>query len=731
MKIIHAFDYLLLIIVLSSLQTLAQWNPTNGPYGGKINCVASTGKRLLAGTNSGLFYSTNNGINWQLDSTYKLDEYLKAFYKLQVIDSIVIAGTNENFTPLISTDYGATWQINEQGRNSTTSIFEVKGNLISYVDPPNHVSIDSLSNNFGRYIIAGYTFFYTEKEQPIFNCLTFSGNCLLVGTSEGLFFTPDTGKTWIKSDSIITGKNVTVLKSNDKYAFAGTDSNGVFRSDDNGKSWAQVNSGLTTLSMKAFAIKGDNIYAGTKGGGIFISTDNGENWKAMNTGLNNFNVNSLAFHGDELLAGTDGSGVFIFNNSWLPINEGIAATEITSFIKKDNKIYAGIRGGGVFLSTDEGNNWAEKISGLKNLDVQAFTVKGNNIFAGTNGGGIYRSENDGTTWQAVNSGIYQKHISCLTANDNYLFAGTNLPPNAPALTISYIPWPDSVVIYRSSDDGNNWSAVLDTGMMLVPFIYALDNNIYSARWYRLLRSSDNGESWDLSDSGLAFKDYLTTIQLPAYTFAANGKKLFAGTYKGIYASTNMGMSWSHISNQFQYVRELIVNKNNIYASTDNGFNPSGIFISSDNGNSWTIIDDTTYKYPVSGIYAPEINALIVNDKYLFIGTKGKGVWKYPIENLVSVQEKNSKQPNEYKLSQNYPNPFNPSTTITYSLPKRSFVTLKIYDLLGRELTTLVNEEKPGGTYKVTWNAQNIPSSVYFYKITAGGYSKVNKMILLK
>jgi len=108
----------------------------------------------------------------------------------------------------------------------------------------------------------------------------------------------------------------------------------------------------------------------------------------------------------------------------------------------------------------------------------------------------------------------------------------------------------------------------------------------------------------------------------------------------------------------------------------------------------------------------------------------------PLLNLVenystAVNESTSNTPEKYELFQNYPNPFNPTTTITYSLPKSSFVTLTIYDLLGREVTTLVNEEKHSGTYKVTWNAQNKPSGIYFYKITAGGYSKINKMILLK
>ncbi len=152
-----------------------------------------------------------------------------------------------------------------------------------------------------------------------------------------------------------------------------------------------------------------------------------------------------------------------------PINNGLSATEITSFIKKDNNLYAAIKGGGVFISSDDGVSWIDKNSGLSNLDVQALTVKGNNIFAGTNGGGIYRSEDGGTTWQSVNSGIYQKYIYSLAVNNNYIFAGTNLPPNYPSPTPGTIyypyPWPDSILIYRSSDDGNNWSTVLDSGML--------------------------------------------------------------------------------------------------------------------------------------------------------------------------------------------------------------------------------------------------------------------------
>ena len=98
-------------------------------------------------------------------------------------------------------------------------------------------------------------------------------------------------------------------------------------------------------------------------------------------------------------------------------------------------------------------------------------------------------------------------------------------------------------------------------------------------------------------------------------------------------------------------------------------------------------------------------------------------------------------PKRMTLSQNYPNPFNPSTEINYQLALGSYTTLKVYDLLGREIATLVNEEKQNGTYEVEFsakggsasggNAYSLPSGIYFYQLKAGNFVETKKMILLK
>jgi hypothetical protein len=88
-------------------------------------------------------------------------------------------------------------------------------------------------------------------------------------------------------------------------------------------------------------------------------------------------------------------------------------------------------------------------------------------------------------------------------------------------------------------------------------------------------------------------------------------------------------------------------------------------------------------------------------------------------------------PAEFVLSQNYPNPFNPSTTINYFVPKESFVSIKVYDFLGREVSTLVSETKSTGSYELSFNASSLPSGTYFYVMTADNYSTTKKMVLMK
>ena len=105
---------------------------------------------------------------------------------------------------------------------------------------------------------------------------------------------------------------------------------------------------------------------------------------------------------------------------------------------------------------------------------------------------------------------------------------------------------------------------------------------------------------------------------------------------------------------------------------------------------------------------------------------------YDVINAIVTDVSNEEvQPFSFYLSQNYPNPFNPSTKIKYSVPQSSIVELKVFDILGNKIATLINEEKPASTYEVTWYAENLPSGVYFYQLKAGLFLETKKMLLLK
>ena len=147
------------------------------------------------------------------------------------------------------------------------------------------------------------------------------------------------------------------------------------------------------------------------------------------------------------------------------------------------------------------------------------------------------------------------------------------------------------------------------------------------------------------------------------------------------------------------------------------------------GSNWTEYNASNSCLSSNGISCIAIDGN--NNKWI---STSSGLAIFKEGGIVLVHEQKEKVMHfldKFILGQNYPNPFNPSTTIKYSIPKQSYVTLKVYDILGREVQTLFNEEKPAGNYQVEFDAAELPSGVYFYRIKAGSFSQVRKMLLIK
>ena len=176
----------------------------------------------------------------------------------------------------------------------------------------------------------------------------------------------------------------------------------------------------------------------------------------------------------------------------------------------------------------------------------------------------------------------------------------------------------------------------------------------------------------------------------------------------------------------RWIYDLIFKGDTLISATD-----SGIGISIDFGNHW-------YKLSTNFPDNAAVKQLVIQQESLFAAlyvrnsTQPNAVWRIPLSDIIlSTTEKKIEIPHSIVLDQNYPNPFNPSTTISYEIPGSELVTIKIYDVLGREIETLVNEEKSPGKYKIEFDGSNLSSGIYFYQIKTNGFLKTNKMILLR
>ena len=276
-------------------------------------------------------------------------------------------------------------------------------------------------------------------------------------------------------------------------------------------------------------------------------------------------------------------------------------------------------------------------------------------------------------------------------------------------------------VFLSTNDGTNWTAV-NTGLtnynvfaLAVSSTNPFFTNLFAGTEEGVFLSISNGTSWTAVDSGLTNNGGNEVLAL-----AVSGTNLFAGTGRGVFLSTNNGTSWSAVDSGLTGISALsfAISGSNLFAGTS-----GGIFLSTDNGASWTPVD--------SGLTNSYVFALAICGKNLFAGTDG-GVWMRPLSEMITgIEKRQGDLPAGFSLSQNYPNPFNPSTVITYQLPLNSHVTLKIYDALGREVQTLVNERQNAGSHSVTFNSINLPSGVYFYRLEAGSHVATKKLLLLK
>lgn len=701
-KILSNVFYVVFIIIALEVRLSAQdiWVDTNGPNGGRIGDIGINSKDYLYSggwwESSGLYRSTDTGNSWKKIITGDYDFEIYAI-GINQKDHIFL-GTNQDGLHR-SVDDGETW-----------------------VELENYPGIECWAFAFND---SGHVF-------------------AADGDWGGTFRSKDNGENW----EMLTDYGAVALSVNKKgYVYAGR-WDGLYRSKDNGENWELLNNGLPELIIPCIEYdKSGGIYVGTgyyeNGDGVYYSNNDGDSW--IHLGLADTIVQSVMVTDEnEIYAGTLDDGVLVssdFGQHWQKINEGLLNKNVFRLKRNSSGcFYTGSEThGGIFRSTDKGNSWQQV--GLPTSVVTSidFTPNGRFLFAST-WGGIHRLDLQSMSWK--NLGL-EYCLSVIVKNDSTVFAGT---------------WMEG--LYKSSDSGNNWeltSITPDSSIIIHDLTIDNDGALLAATSNYPRISYNDGETWSTLKNGFNYP-YMNGV-----TTNKTGD-IFVWTTGALYRSTDKGASFHTLKNGFDQIETngVAINDSGIFVGENVGNEGlRGIYRYTYSNGNWEKVRDvssaTIFSSRDNTIYAAAFQEGIIksidegntwtefslrpnnkwimafnedNNGFLFVGTYGGGLYK-TLQPLSAISDEEN-TPQKFSLSQNFPNPFNPTTVISYQLPIVSKTTLKIYDVLGREVATLVNEEQKPGTYQVEFDGRKLSSGVYFYKLQTGsGFNMTKKFVLLK
>ncbi|MFQ5824587.1 MAG: T9SS type A sorting domain-containing protein [bacterium] len=341
---------------------------------------------------------------------------------------------------------------------------------------------------------------------------------------------------------------------------------------------------------------------------------------------------------------------------------------------------------------------------------------------------LFKSTNGGATWINI-SPPFTTSTSFIApfvigiVNPEIIYAGRSL-------------------VYKSTNGGiswtsTNWGRPLDGNPLLSFAISHQNSNVVYATTAPIntrggiFRTTDGGQSWDNITATLPDRFPVDIAVDPTDdTFVYVAFSGFGTSH--VFKSTNAGNNWQDIGQGLPDVptSAVIVDPlfpNHIYVGND-----IGVYVSTDGGNSW---EEFKTGMP-DAVIVLDLSISLINRK-LRVATHGNGVFERKlIEGPITSVSEEVPIASEFRLKQNYPNPFNPSTTIEYTLPIKSKVELRIYNLLGQKIRTLVNQEQTAGTKTILWDSKNelgqtVSSGIYIYRMKAGHINKSRKMMFLK
>ncbi|HUI30808.1 MAG TPA: YCF48-related protein [Candidatus Acidoferrales bacterium] len=710
-RVIYLFTIMTLMVPISSAQWNWTWrNPT--PTGSWINNVwRFSANELMAVTDEALMHTTNGGATWTLSPG--------GGYEIFFADANhgwICSGDSVGYT----TDHGTTWVWVNTGWVTSPDYLTAMcfvSTTTGWVCGTSGIILKTTDGG-----ITWQSENSTTGESLWGICFTSALVGCAVGTNGVILKTSTGGSGWSSKVSHTT-ENLFYVCTAGSSVFAFGNNGTALKSTDNGGTWSSSNSGLSGWINSACALDANNIWAAGTGNAVYKTTDGGATWNSKNPYIGGNIDNGLTITGDFCCASFSSatSGIVCGGNGvmYKTTDDGATWTSLSnSFTTKDTKCitfsdaqhgflcvslpYGDNTSNALYRTTDGGTSWTAVSSSNSITFIQMFPDGSGIRYAGSTTGWQTTTDN-GSSWTTKggsNPALILVGFEFLSATTGFAFdEGTNL--------------------YKTTNSGVNWTTLTHPYVDIVGG-YSLPNanTIWIAEWsdgVNVILSTDGGTTWTNPGGG-------SIIGNRTAVFAFDTKKAWVGNSLGdLFKTTDGGASFTEVSGVFNGVQVNAIE----FLSSDTGIviTANGVFsMTFDGGASW---------HP-NVIGSSDWTAIgVASHKSIFLAGKGGQLLQGINGPVVSVKDLAGEKPRNFSLAQNYPNPFNPTTNISFTLPVRSFVSLKVFDILGREVATLLHGELAAGSHVEQWNAAGMPSGVYFYRLQAGSFTDTKKVILLK
>jgi photosystem II stability/assembly factor-like uncharacterized protein len=528
-------------------------------------------------------------------------------------------------------------------------------------------------------------------------------NIGLIAARGAIQITPDGGQNWYRKPlPVIEFSAKSIYAISLRYVYvSGTISdswgnrlNVLYKSSDRGDSWT-----MSVFDEPVTDIYFENPSSGwVCSGKIYKTSDGGETWSPTNNYASRFKwignqswsstLNTITYSADKW-------------TTTVPLIESVFTGLLKDCSAKDSNIVFACGSEKTILgSFDQGKTWKSYYSGGSEDDyLNRIIFNENDIWAAGSDGIVLKSTDNGNSWR-------KQYLQASVLNDIiFMKDGTGFAAGS---------YSGKAAIYISEDKGDSWN-ILQTfkDIPMINKIKFSDNNIgWMTTYNSIMRSNTYGRTWEV---------VYDSIYIPMHIQVSGDTTWFTYLNK-ILRTTDYGSSWETFDiydpgTVLSGSAIDFINASTGYASTSN----SMVFKTTDGGMTWIeeIFPKGLMLYGIS----------FVDDGSGWVtGSSGVILKRDPaLSGTGSVDEKNY----SFNLANNYPNPFNSYTKINYSIPVRSYVSIRIYDVTGAEIKELVREDKEPGEYSIRFDASALPSGIYFYKLSAGRIVQIKKMVHLK